>query len=77
MSLDFDDENEANVLLLVHDTKPPFLQGMAVNSKQVGLGWLEVFRVFFRSSGLGSRVVGFPSPASQRQAGGRGQDASG
>ena len=34
VDLDFDDDEDARVLLLVHDTKPPFLKGKAVLSSK-------------------------------------------
>ncbi|GFR49972.1 hypothetical protein Agub_g12113, partial [Astrephomene gubernaculifera] len=37
VSLDFADEDEARVMLLVHDTKPPFLEGQVVNNKQADI----------------------------------------
>ncbi|KAG2440689.1 hypothetical protein HYH02_010267 [Chlamydomonas schloesseri] len=37
VSLDFNDEDEARVILLVHDTKPPFLEGKVVNNKQADI----------------------------------------
>ncbi|GIL69699.1 hypothetical protein Vretifemale_520, partial [Volvox reticuliferus] len=37
VSLNFTDEDEARVMLLVHDTKPPFLEGKVVNNKQADI----------------------------------------
>ena len=34
--VDYSAEDEARMVLLVHDTKPPFLEGQVVNNKQVG-----------------------------------------
>lgn len=34
--LDFDNDDDVRVMLLVHDTKPPFLDGRVVFTKQVG-----------------------------------------
>lgn len=34
VDLDFDEDEDARVLLLVHDTKPPFLKGKAVLSSK-------------------------------------------
>jgi pre-mRNA-splicing factor ATP-dependent RNA helicase DHX38/PRP16 len=35
--MDAENEEETRVLLLVHDTKPPFLQGQAVLSKAANI----------------------------------------
>ena len=35
MDTDFDNEDENRITLLVHDTKPPFLDGRIVFTKQV------------------------------------------
>ncbi|XP_039137619.1 pre-mRNA-splicing factor ATP-dependent RNA helicase DEAH7-like isoform X1 [Dioscorea cayenensis subsp. rotundata] len=35
VQMEFEDEDERRVILLVHDTKPPFLDGRAVYTKQV------------------------------------------
>ncbi|WIA41331.1 hypothetical protein OEZ86_004928 [Tetradesmus obliquus] len=37
VNLDFDDDDENRVLLLVHDTKPPFLEGKALSGKAAGV----------------------------------------
>lgn len=37
VNLDFNDDDENRVLLLVHDTKPPFLQGQVVSGKATGV----------------------------------------
>lgn len=37
VNLDFDEDDDSRVLLLVHDTKPPFLKGKAVLSKQADI----------------------------------------
>ena len=36
VNLDFDFDDDERVILLVHDTKPPFLDGKMVYSKQTG-----------------------------------------
>jgi pre-mRNA-splicing factor ATP-dependent RNA helicase DHX38/PRP16 len=38
VELDFDDEDENRVFLLVHDTKPPFLSGQVLGGKKGGQG---------------------------------------
>jgi pre-mRNA-splicing factor ATP-dependent RNA helicase DHX38/PRP16 len=37
VNLDFDDDDENRVLLLVHDTKPPFLEGKALSGRAAGV----------------------------------------
>lgn len=37
VNLDFNDDDENRVLLLVHDTKPPFLQGQVLSGKTTGV----------------------------------------
>ncbi|KAF6263292.1 P-loop containing nucleoside triphosphate hydrolase protein [Scenedesmus sp. NREL 46B-D3] len=37
VNLDFDDDDESRVLLLVHDTKPPFLEGKALSGRAAGV----------------------------------------
>lgn len=37
MDLDFADDDENRIILLVHDTKPPFLSGRAIFSKQADI----------------------------------------
>jgi len=37
VNLDFNDDDENRVLLLVHDTKPPFLQGQVLSGKATGV----------------------------------------
>lgn len=37
MNLDFDTDKEERVLLLVHDTKPPFLEGKVFSGKTAGV----------------------------------------
>ncbi len=35
--MDFNDDDENRVLLLVHDTKPPFLAGQVLSGKATGV----------------------------------------
>jgi pre-mRNA-splicing factor ATP-dependent RNA helicase DHX38/PRP16 len=37
VNLDFNDDDENRVLLLVHDTKPPFLAGQVLSGKATGV----------------------------------------
>lgn len=37
VELNFDEDEDARVLLLVHDTKPPFLAGQVVSGRAAGV----------------------------------------
>ena len=57
ISLDFDDDADRRVILLVHDTKPPFLEGKALTGRGA-----DVVLPLKVGAGFGRRGMVQPGP---------------